>query len=81
MAPIQGSRVRIAERYVDAPRPLRVVVVGAGISGIISAIKLQESIQDLDLTIYEKNEDLGGTWWENHYPGLACGKSRNGFES
>jgi len=26
----------------------------------------------LDLTIYEKNADIGGTWLENKYPGVAC---------
>ena len=63
----------IPNRSVDEPRPLRVVVVGAGISGILAAIKLQERVQDLDITIYEKNEELGGTWYENRYPGCACG--------
>jgi len=24
------------------------------------------------LTIYEKNAGIGGTWWENRYPGVAC---------
>lgn len=26
----------------------------------------------VDLAIYEKNADVGGTWFENRYPGLAC---------
>lgn len=26
----------------------------------------------VDLAIYEKNSDVGGTWFENRYPGLAC---------
>ncbi|MBW2292808.1 MAG: NAD(P)/FAD-dependent oxidoreductase [Deltaproteobacteria bacterium] len=40
-------------------------------SGILSAIKLQEAGFD-DLTIYEKAPRLGGTWRENTYPGIAC---------
>jgi heterodisulfide reductase subunit A-like polyferredoxin len=63
----------IADRCVDTVRPLKVVIVGAGISGILAAIKLQESIRKLELIIYEKNEGLGGTWLENRYPGCACG--------
>lgn len=54
---------------------MKVIVVGAGISGIITAIKLQESIQNLQLSIYDKNPEVGGTWWENRYPGCACGTS------
>ncbi|KAJ4229257.1 hypothetical protein NW757_014067 [Fusarium falciforme] len=26
----------------------------------------------IDLAIYEKNPDVGGTWLENRYPGVAC---------
>lgn len=64
----------ISERAADAPRPLRVIYIGAGISGIIAAIKFRDAVPDLDLTIYEKNPKLGGTWYENRYPGCACGK-------
>jgi cation diffusion facilitator CzcD-associated flavoprotein CzcO len=51
-------------------RPLRVVVIGAGMAGILSAIKLQEA--GIDFVVYEKADRLGGTWRENTYPGLAC---------
>jgi len=64
----------ISERAADAPRPLKAIYIGAGISGIIAAIKFRDAVPDLDLTIYEKNPDLGGTWYENRYPGCACGK-------
>jgi hypothetical protein len=62
----------ITERSVDETRPLKVIFIGAGISGIVAGIKLQ-SLTELDLTIYEKNDDVGGTWFENRYPGVACG--------
>jgi hypothetical protein len=64
----------ISERAVDQPRPLKVIYIGAGISGILAAIKFREAVPDLNLTIYEKNPDLGGTWYENQYPGCACGE-------
>lgn len=64
----------ISDRCVDAARPLKVICIGAGISGILAAINLPQQVQNLDLTIYDKNEELGGTWFENSYPGCACGE-------
>jgi len=49
----------------------RFLIIGAGMSGILSAIKLQEAGLD-DFAIYEKAERLGGTWRENTYAGVAC---------
>jgi len=49
----------------------RVIVIGAGMAGILAAITLQEAGFD-DVIIYEKADRLGGTWRENTYPGLAC---------
>ncbi len=53
------------------PRPLRFAVIGAGMAGILSAIKLTEAGL-ADFTVYEKADRVGGTWRENTYPGLAC---------
>jgi len=52
-------------------RPLRVAIIGAGMSGILTAIRLQQAGLD-DFTIYEKAGRLGGTWRDNRYPGLSC---------
>ncbi|MGZ8761855.1 MAG: flavin-containing monooxygenase [Acidimicrobiia bacterium] len=52
-------------------RSLRFAVIGAGMAGILSAVKLHEA-GFTDFTVYEKNDGLGGTWLENTYPGLAC---------
>jgi cation diffusion facilitator CzcD-associated flavoprotein CzcO len=54
-----------------AGRSLRFAIIGAGMAGILSAIKLQEAGFD-DFVIYEKAERLGGTWRENTYPGIGC---------
>jgi cation diffusion facilitator CzcD-associated flavoprotein CzcO len=54
-----------------ADRDLRFIIMGAGMSGILSAIKLQEAGLD-NYAIYEKADRLGGTWRENEYPGIAC---------
>jgi 4-hydroxyacetophenone monooxygenase len=45
----------------------RVVIIGSGMSGIISAIRLQQ--QGIPFLILEKNAQIGGTWFENTYPG------------
>ena len=45
-------------------------IIGAGMSGILAAIKLQEA--GYGFTVFEKADRLGGTWRDNTYPGLAC---------
>ena len=55
----------------DGRRPLRFVVIGAGMAGILAVIRLRERGFD-DITVYEKADRLGGTWRENTYPGVAC---------
>ncbi|MAE93784.1 MAG: monooxygenase [Deltaproteobacteria bacterium] len=52
-------------------KDLRFVIMGAGMAGILSAIKLQEAGLD-NYAIYEKADRLGGTWRENEYAGIAC---------
>ncbi|KAK3336591.1 hypothetical protein B0T19DRAFT_454089 [Cercophora scortea] len=53
---------------VENLRPLRVVVVGAGFSGILAAIRIPEKLRNVELVVYEKNEGVGGVWWLNNYP-------------
>lgn len=71
----KSNRVPVGKKPVFTPRKLRVVCVGAGYSGLILAYKnahQMKSTEFIDLTIYEKNHDVGGTWLENRYPGIAC---------
>ncbi|WP_349270749.1 putative monooxygenase y4iD [Mycolicibacterium parafortuitum] len=46
---------------------LDVAVIGAGVSGIVMARALKSA--GIPYTVYEKNDEVGGTWWENRYPG------------
>jgi cation diffusion facilitator CzcD-associated flavoprotein CzcO len=56
---------------LKSKQSMRIIVVGAGMSGILCGIRLrQQGIHDF--TIYEKGSRAGGTWRENTYPGLAC---------
>lgn len=48
-----------------------IAIIGAGMSGIAMAISLLED-GFTDVTLYEKANDIGGTWRDNTYPGLAC---------
>jgi hypothetical protein len=47
---------------VENQRPLRVIVIGAGYSGIYLGIRIPEKLRNVDLVIYEKNAGMGGTW-------------------
>ncbi|RKL50882.1 hypothetical protein BFJ72_g335 [Fusarium proliferatum] len=53
-------------------RFVKIICVGAGVSGLCLAYKLRRSFENYSLTIYEKNPEVGGTWYENTYPGCAC---------
>ncbi len=52
-------------------RDPRVVIVGAGMSGIAMGVALKRAGFD-DFVMLEKGSDVGGTWYWNHYPGLSC---------
>jgi len=64
----------VRDQHFHKIRRLRVVCIGAGLTGIAAVHKLQTKHSDLDIDfqIYEKNHDVGGTWLENRYPGCAC---------
>ncbi len=47
-----------------------VVVIGAGVSGLIAAVRLRDEL-GVRVTVLEKNDDVGGTWLENRYPGAG----------
>lgn len=51
----------ISDRYVDIVRHLKVIRIGAGVSGVMLAINLPQQVQQLEPTIDDKNEKLGGT--------------------
>jgi 4-hydroxyacetophenone monooxygenase len=49
------------------PADFPVVVIGCGESGLLAGIRLKEA--GIPFTIVEKNAGVGGTWWQNTYPG------------
>lgn len=61
-------------RWREQPAPdtlanFSVLVIGAGYSGVGMGIKLGEA--GIDHIIIEKNDEVGGTWYENTYPGVG----------
>lgn len=48
---------------------LKVLIIGAGLTGMCAGIKLGEA--GYDYTIIEKHPEVGGTWYTNRYPGVA----------
>jgi cyclohexanone monooxygenase len=48
-----------------------ILVVGAGFAGLLLWYKLREE-GFLDVRFCEKGGDVGGTWYWNRYPGIAC---------
>ena len=52
-------------------RALRYAIIGAGMAGLLAAIKLKQQGQN-NFVVYEKAGTIGGTWRDNRYPGLTC---------
>ncbi len=52
---------------VAPDRPFSVGIIGAGMSGLLAAHRLTQA--GIPFVVFEKNEDVGGTWFENTYPG------------
>lgn len=60
-------RWRDGESALESPH--RVLIVGAGVSGLALAARLKSL--GIDFTIIERNHDVGGVWLENRYPGAG----------
>ncbi len=68
---VEGRDLRAPQWHkahtAGAAREFDVVIVGAGMSGIAVAHRLNQA--GVSFTIFDKNSDVGGTWLENTYPG------------
>ncbi|KAK7459204.1 hypothetical protein CaCOL14_002848 [Colletotrichum acutatum] len=64
----------VKEAPLGTPQPIRIIGIGAGASGInlIRTLKNTLGPSTYELVVYEKNENVGGTWFENRYPGCKC---------
>jgi ribulose 1,5-bisphosphate synthetase/thiazole synthase len=57
-----AAEAHLRQGVVENLRPLKVIVIGAGYSGIYHGVRIPERIKNCELTIYEKNDAVGGTW-------------------
>lgn len=70
-----ARKPRWSRKQIAPSRKFSVGIIGAGESGLLTGLRLQQA--DVAYEIYEKNSDVGGTWFENHYPG--CRVDCNSF--
>lgn len=70
----RDPKYEIPDIVMHAPtvRKIRVLSIGAGVTGIMNAYYIQKELENVEHVMYEKNPDIGGTWLENRYPGCAC---------
>ncbi len=66
---LDGSDQRsvVTHSPAEARAALPVIVIGAGESGVLAGVRLAQA--GIPFTIIEKNAGVGGTWYENSYPG------------
>ena len=57
--------------------PYQVAVIGAGMSGLLAAYRLHQA--GVPFVVFEKNQDVGGTWWENTYPGCRVDNPNHNY--
>ncbi|OOF92101.1 hypothetical protein ASPCADRAFT_153419 [Aspergillus carbonarius ITEM 5010] len=67
----------VSDHLINEPSPgksFKIIMLGAGAAGIDFLHYAPSAFAGLDVEIacYEKNADIGGTWYENRYPGCAC---------
>ncbi|PWY75017.1 dimethylaniline monooxygenase [Aspergillus heteromorphus CBS 117.55] len=67
----------VPDNLINEPpsnKPFRIIMMGAGAAGIDFLHYAPSALAGLgvDIVCYEKNADIGGTWYENRYPGCAC---------
>ena len=62
-----ASNYVVTEEPIHSRRPLRIVCMGSGYSGLMMGIVYTQKLQSQNcaFTLYERNKDLGGTWFEN----------------
>lgn len=56
----------------DAYTYIPIIIVGAGESGIALGCRLKEKLGFDQFRVFDRQAGIGGTWWINRYPGVAC---------
>ena len=61
----------------EAAGTFKVAVIGTGISGLNVAVQLKQA--GIPFVVFEKNPEVGGSWYENRYPGARVDTSSRGY--
>lgn len=59
------SKPRLLDQWHSQPMPIKIIHVGAGATGLCAAYKMERKLSNYELVCYEKNPDIGGTWYES----------------
>ncbi len=76
----RGEDRRAPEWHVSDVAPgtdFRVAIVGAGMSGLLAAHRLQQA--GIPFVVFDKNDEVGGTWYENSYPGCRVDNPNHNY--
>src|SRR6056300_1592113 len=65
-----NSEVKITESTTADAECFDVIIIGAGLSGIGTAVRLQRDCPDRNYVLLERREAIGGTWDLFRYPGV-----------
>ncbi|SPO04114.1 related to putative monooxygenase [Cephalotrichum gorgonifer] len=57
---------------MDSIKELDVIIIGAGFAGICALIKMRKKFPKANIAVFEKGDNVGGTWAKNTYPALSC---------
>lgn len=77
---LRGEDRRAPTWHLSAVAPdvdFRVLVIGAGMSGLLAAHRLTQA--GIDVVVIDKNDDVGGTWYENTYPGCRVDNPNHSY--
>lgn len=77
-APRRKGDIPLDAARIESVGGFRAVIIGAGASGLCAAIRLGQL--GISYVVLEKNEDVGGTWFDNRYPGCAVDLPSHHYE-
>lgn len=60
------------QQEFNMPADYSVIVIGAGESGISVGCMLKSKLGTSDFRIFDRQSGIGGAWYANRYPGVAC---------
>lgn len=63
----RDPRSGLVNQWHSQPRKIRIIHIGAGATGLCTAYKMRNKLENYELVCYEKNDSVGGTWFESEF--------------